>query len=341
MMTSRGNLTILSCESGRLFAERVVNALNEIVTQNVYSEKFRLKNTEEITFANGEIKTVINENIRGDDVYIIQLLDDPNSAKSVNDNLMSLFTAINAAYQSDAESITAVIPHFSYSRQERKKTREGITAKQIAMFIEVSGANRVITLDLHAEAIQGFFQNARMEDLHASRTLINYIKTKNHFTNPLVITGPDVGSAERARHYSKALGVEFAVVDKVRDYSKISAIESMRLVGDVEGKDVLIVDDMISTGGTLVNASKVLKEKGAEKIIALSSLPFFNGNAIEKLEKATTDKVIDKVIGTDAVFHGEAFVDQHDWYEEVSVAPLFAQVIYNINRKRSVSELLR
>jgi ribose-phosphate pyrophosphokinase len=340
-MSSRGALTILACDSGRQFAERVVESLNNIVTQSVYKEEYRLKGSDEIWFPNGELKTVINENIRGDDVYIIQLLDDPNSKKTINDNYFALFTAINAAYQSDAERITAVIPQFAYSRQERKKTREGITAKQIAMFLEGSGADRVITLDLHSEAIQGFFNRAKMEDLHASRTLINYIKKEKIFSNPLVVTGPDVGSAERARFYSKELGVEFAVVDKVRDYSRISTIESMRLVGDVEGKDVLIVDDMISTGGTLVNASRLLKDKGAERIVALCALPFFNGPAVERLSDAWEEKLLYAVVGTDAVFHGAEFIEKNPWYREVSIAPLFAQVIYNINRKRSVSELLR
>lgn len=340
-MTSRGALTLLACDSGKKFAGRVVDSLNNIVTQSVYKEKFRLKDSEEIWFPNQEIKTVINENVRGDDVYIIQLLDDPQSKKTVNDNLMALFTAINAAYQSDADSITAVLPQFAYSRQERKKTREGITAKQIALFLEASGADRVITLDLHSEAIQGFFNRAKMEDLHASRTLINFIRKEKIFKNPIVVTGPDVGSAERARFYSKKLGVEFAVVDKVRDYSKISSIESMRLVGDVQGKDVLIVDDMVSTGGTLVNAGMLLKEKGAEKIIALCALPFFNGPAIERLSQASKDKVIDMVVGTDAVLRDDKFFKENLWYKEVSIAPLFAQVIYNINKKRSVSELLR
>jgi len=340
-MSSRGAMTLLACESGRPFAERVVESLNNIVTQSVYKEQFTLKDTNEIWFPNGEIKTVINENLRGDDVYIIQLLDDPKSKKTINDNYFALFTAINAAYQSDADSITAVIPQFAYSRQERKKTREGITAKQIAMFLESSGADRVITLDLHSEAIQGFFNRAKMEDLHASRTLINFIKKEKLFTNPIVVTGPDVGSAERARFYSKKLSTEFAVVDKVRDYSKISEIESMRLVGDVDGKDVLIVDDMISTGGTLVNAAKLLKEKGAQKIVALCALPFFNGPAVERLQKAYDEKLFSAIVGTDAVFHGEGFIEKNSWYREVSVAPLFAQVIYNINRKRSVSELLR
>ena len=193
----RGALSIMACASGRPFAERIIQTLNEVLRQQGESSRIRLINTEEITFANGVLKTVIYENIRGDDHYIVQSMDDPQSDKSINDNLMSLLTAVNAAYQSDADSITVVIPQFPYSRQERKKTREGITAKQVAQFLEISGANRVITLDVHAEAIMGFFTTATMEDLHASHTLINYFK-KNYGSNNLVIVSADVGGAGQA-----------------------------------------------------------------------------------------------------------------------------------------------
>lgn len=341
-MATRGNLSIIACKSGLPLAQRIVHSLNESVSRNVYQVKFRLKESDEIVFANGEIKTVIHENVRGDDVYIIQAIDDPNSKQSVNDNLMSLLTAVNAAYQSDAESVTAVIPQFPYARQERRKTREGISAKQVAQFLEISGAHRVITLDIHAEAIQGFFNFAKLENLHASRLIINYLKeVLNLDTSNLVATGPDVGSAEKARFYSKELKCELAIVDKARDYSKASVVESMRLVGNVDGKDVLIIDDMIATGGTLINAAKLLKEKGANRIIAACSLPFFNSPCLDRIDKAYDEKLMDLVIGTDAVFWGESFAKQHPWYHEISVAPLFANVIYNINKKRSVSELLR
>ncbi|MCK5075212.1 MAG: ribose-phosphate pyrophosphokinase, partial [Calditrichia bacterium] len=260
-MASRGNLSIIACESGQQFAKRIVKNLNGLVSKNVFQVNFRLKESEEIKFPNGEIKSVIHENIRGDDVYIVQCIDDPNSKNSVNDNLLALLTAINAAYQSDAESVTAVLPHFPYARQERRKTREGITAMQVAQFIEISGAHRVITLDIHAEAIQGFFKFAKLENLHASRSIINYLRGDFDLDmSNLMVTGPDIGSADKARFYSKELRTGLAIVDKARDYSKVSEVESMRLVGDVDGKDVLLVDDMIATGGTLINASKLLKE---------------------------------------------------------------------------------
>ena len=336
----RGALSIMGCESGKELARRIVNHLNKISKPDAECPPLRITDTEEITFANGEIKTVINENIRGDDHYVVQCMDDPNSDKSINDNLMALLTAISAAHQSDADSITVIIPQYPYSRQERKKTREGITAKQIAQFIEVSGANRVITLDVHSEAIMGFFNQAKLEDLHASKTLIEHFQSKYNSSN-LIITSADVGGAEKARFYSKTLHTDLAIVDKARDYSKTSVVESMRLVGDVNGKDVLIPDDMISTGGTIVNGAKLLKDNGANNIYISCSLPFFNGDAVENLSKAYKDGLISRVIGTDAVMHGETFVRNNPWYDEVSIAPLFAKVISNINAKRSVSELLR
>ncbi len=337
---TRGELCLMSCASGLPLARRILNHLNKIIQQEKKVGQLEIIRSEEITFANGEIKTIIKDNIRGADLYIVQAIDDPQSPKSINDNLLALLTAINAAYQSDADSITVISPQFPYSRQERKKTREGITAKQIAAFMEMSGANRVITLDIHAEAIQGFFNRTKLEDLHASNTLIGYIR--KHFpTDNMVVAAADVGSAEKARYYSQRLQTDFAIVDKARDYSKSSVIESMRLVGNVRDKDILIPDDMIGTGGTIVNAAKLLRHHHARDIYAACSLPFFNPPALDVLQEAFTKGELKRVIGTDAVFWGEDFVKKTPWYVEVSIAPLFAQVIYNINNKRSVSALLK
>lgn len=336
----RGALSISACNSGVALAERIITALNNKIRAEGDSNIIKRIDTTEITFANGEIKSEINENIRGDDHYIVQCFDDPLSDKSINDNLMSLLSTLNAAYQSDADSITAVIPQYAYSRQERKKTREGITAKQVAQFIEISGADRVITLDVHAEAIMGFFTTATMEDLHASKTLIKHF-IDNYDSSNLVIVAPDVGGAEKARFYSKTLGTDLAIVDKARDYSKTSTVESMRLVGNVADKNILIPDDMVGTGGTMINAARLLKKEGAKNIYITCSLPFFNGHAAEILNKAFEEGLISRVIGTDAVFHGAEFIKKNKWFDEVSIASLFANVIYHINTKKSVSELLR
>ncbi len=341
-VANRGMLSVMACDSGRPFAERIVQELNNIAREEQLAPNHRLKYTTEVHFPNGEIKVVIEENIRGDDVYIVQAIDDPLSPHSVNDNLMALLTAVHAAYQSDADHITAVLPQFPYSRQERRKTREAITAKLVAGMLELAGAQRVITLDIHSEAIQGFFNQAKLEDLHASRVFIDYLHNIYRIDpTRVVVTSPDMGSAERARWYSKNLGTDLAIVDKARDYSRVSTVESMRLVGDVKGKEVLLVDDMIATGGTLINALRLLKEKGASKILVMVSLAFFSANAVEKLDRAYQEGLFDLVLGTDAVFHGKKFVDSTPWYKEISVAPLFARVIYNINQKRSVSELMK
>ena len=188
---NRGELCLMACESGKPLANRILHHLNKILITKKHDFEINMVESQEVTFANGEIKTIIEDNVRGADVYIVQSADDPNSKKSINDNLMALMTAINAAFQSDADSITVISPQYPYSRQERKKTRESLTAKQIASFMEISGAERVITLDIHAEAIQGFFNHARLEDLHASKTLISYMK--EHFPiNNLIVAAADV-----------------------------------------------------------------------------------------------------------------------------------------------------
>lgn len=336
---SRGRLSLIACDSGKGFAERIAKHLNDLIGEHATSCH---RASSEVFFSNMEVKTLIEDNIRGDDVYIVQCIDDPlnRHRRSVNDNLMALCTAIDAAYNADADRITAVIPQYPYARQERKKGRESITARQIATFLEASGADRVITLDIHAEPIEGFFRRGRFENLHASQTIISYLQRYEPIPD-LTVVSPDVGSVERARFYSRELKADLAVVDKTRDYSKPSMIESMRLIGNVEGRNILMADDMIATGGTIVNAARLLRENGAKKIYLACSMPYFNGTATEKLDKAYAEGIIEKVIGTDAVFHGEAFAKEHPWYKEVSVAELFAGVIYNINNRLSVSELLK
>ena len=343
----RGRLSMVACSSGKDFAGRIHDHLMEIKRREDGDSLPVLRDSEEIRFSNGEIKTVVHENIRGDDLYVVQCVDDPlrrgasdqTELRTINDNFVALLTALNAAYQSDAESITAVVPQFPYSRQERKKTREPITARLVANAIEDAGARRVITLDIHAEAIQGFFHRAILEDLHASGEFVAFFR-EHVSMDRLCVVAPDTGSAVMGRHYSNRFEADFAVVDKCRDYSKASVIEEMRLVGDVKDMQVILPDDMIGTGGTLINACRLLKDQGAAEIHVACSLPFFNDRAIDKLSAAHEEGLFEFVVGTDAVWHGPDFIAAHPWYREVSVAPLFARVIFNINRKRSVSELL-
>jgi len=339
-MDNRGRLSLIACGSGKVFAERVAVELDTIMRAEEGEPFTGLIDSSEIFFANREVKTVINESVRGDDVYVVQFFDDPESPRSVNDNLMALLTAINAAHQADAERITVVIPQFPYARQERKKARESITARQVCRFIEISGATRTITLDLHSPAIGGFFERATLDDLHASKPLNEYFKTIHNLQN-LTVVSPDVGSAERARTLSRALGCDMAICDKERDYSRPGTVKMVRLVGDVKDRDVLMVDDMIATGGSIIEAAATCKRLGARDIYLGCSLPFFNGNAIERLEAAYREGVFKLLMGTDSVPRGPAFMQSHPWYREVSVAPLLARVIFNINRRLSVSSLLR
>ncbi len=339
----RGKLSIIACNSGRKLAGRIAKHIREIYKNENHSKmdaNFPIISSEEMVFSNGEVKTVINEHIRGDDVYIIQCIDDPLSERTVNDNLMALLSAVDAAYQSDAENITVILPQYPYSRQERRKAREGITAKLVAEFLEIAGAKRVLTLDIHADAIGGFFSSAKLENFHASGEIIKYYKQNYEKEGDFVVVAPDVGSAERARYYAKIFKHEMAVIDKARNYAKMSAIESMKLIGEVKDSNVFVVDDMIATGGTILNACRLLKDEGAKDIYLACTFPFLNGNAVSKFENAYKEGLIKRVIGTDAVYRGEEFILEHEWYEEVSISELFAHVIYRINHKLSLSAIL-
>lgn len=338
-MQNRGRLRVISCDSGSVFASRLVAALSRLIAQEEGEIFPGLTRSRETFFANAEVKTVLEESVRGDDVYIVQCMDDPLSRRSVNDNLMALCTALDAAHQGDAECITAVVPQFPYARQERKKAREGITARQVARFMEISGADRVISLDVHAEAISGFFERSTLDNLRAVQVLLEYVKTFHSLEN-LTVVSPDIGSADRARFLSRQIGCAIAICDKERDYTQPGVVKSTRLVGEVRDRDVLMVDDMIATGGSIIEAALTCKRAGAKEVYLGCSHAFFNGDAVSKLEAAHKDGIFKLVMGTDAVVRGEAFQEAHPWYREVSVAPLFAQVLYNINRRKSVSALI-
>jgi len=340
MGADRGQLGIIACNSGLNFAEGVVEYLKDKYRDENHLERFRYIKTTETHFANGEIKTTIEEPIRGMDVYVIQLMDDPLNPGSTNDNLMALATAVNAAFNSDAGTITAVIPQFPNARQERRKGRESVTASMVASFVESCGAQRVLTVDIHAEAIAGFFQRTRLDNLHASRQLMDEMKERSLIDENTVVVAPDVGSAETARYYSRELKSEMALIVKERDYSKASTVVEARLVGDVKGKNAVIVDDMVATGGTLIAACEKLKEFGVKNIDVFCTFPFFNGSAVEKLDKAYKDGIIRSVTGTNAVWRGKEFSMNHAWFKEVDVTRLFAKVIYHINHMKSISNIL-
>lgn len=234
-------------------------------------------------FSDGEISVQITESVRGQDVFIIQ----PTCAPT-NDNLMELLIMIDALKRSSAKSINAVIPYYGYARQDRKAApRVPISAKLVADLLEAAGIHRIVTIDLHAAQIQGFF-NVPADNLFGSILFVNYIKSKN-LKNP-IIASPDIGGVARARQYADKLGYDLVIVDKKREKANVS--EVMNIIGDVKGKDVILVDDMVDTAGTLVKAAEALKQKGATSVMACCTHGVLSGPAYERVENGVLDELV-------------------------------------------------
>ena len=273
-------------------------------------------------FSDGEINVKITESVRGKDIYIIQ-----PTCKPTNDNLMELLIMVDAFKRSSANNINAVIPYFGYARQDRKAApRVPISAKLVANLLQSAGVNRVITMDLHAGQIQGFF-DIPVDNLYGSIVFYDYVKAKN-LKNP-IIASPDIGGVARARHFAEHLGLPLVIVDKKRERANES--EVMNIIGDVQDKSVIMVDDIIDTAGTMVKAADVLKKNGAISVIALGSHAVFSGNAIEKIENGALDEV--------AVSNSIPFENTSKKIKVLSVAPLFAEVMRRIYHNESVNSL--
>ena len=272
-------------------------------------------------FSDGEISVQISESVRGRDVFIVQSTGAPS-----NDNLMELLIMTDALRRSSAMSITAVIPYFGYARQDRKAApRVPITAKLVSDMIETAGVDRVVTMDLHAGQIQGFF-DIPVDNLYGSIAFENYIKSKN-LKNP-IIASPDIGGVARARYFAARLGLDMEIVDKRRE--KANVAEVMNIIGDVEGKDVIMIDDMVDTAGTMVKAATALKNKGATSVMACATHPVLSGKAYDNLENGELDELI--VTNT-------LVAKEHEKVSVLSVAPLFAEVIRRVYHNESVNSL--
>ena len=277
-------------------------------------------------FADGEVRAEIHENIRGKDAFVIQSTSTP-----VNDNVMELLVMIDALKRASARRITAVLPYFGYARQDRKTmSRAPISAKLMADLITTAGANRVLTVDLHAGQIQGFF-NIPVDTLIARPILVNDMR-KRIDTDNLVFVSPDAGGTERARSYAKKFDTEIAVIDKRRP--EPGASEVMNVVGDVENKQCIIVDDIIDSGGTLANAATALLEKGAIKVRAYIT----HGVLTPKADDKISDSDLTELIVTDSIkISRESTITQLRY---VTIAPLIGRAIVNVHNEESVSNLL-
>ena len=276
-------------------------------------------------FSDGEIQIEIRENVRDKDVFVLQ-----STCTPVNEHLVELLLMIDAFKRSSARRITAVIPYYGYARQDKKiAPRVPISAKLVADLIEVAGANRVITMDLHAGQIQGFF-NVPVDNLFAAPVLLQYIK--DNFKNDTVIVSPDAGGAERARAFAKRLDSLLAIIDKRRDAP--NKAEAMNVVGDVDGKIAIILDDMVDTAGTLTQAASALEERGASEIHACSAHAVLSGPAVERIN----DSAIQSLVVTDTIPLGDK-AKECGKIRVLSVARLLAEAIQRSHTGSSVSSL--
>ncbi|MCB9094809.1 MAG: ribose-phosphate pyrophosphokinase [Halobacteriovoraceae bacterium] len=282
-----------------------------------------------IKFANGEIYCEIEKNVRGADVFVIQ-----STIAPVNDNLMELLIMMDALKRASAASITAVIPHYGYSRQDRKvRPRTPISAKLVADLVTAAGASRVVTMDLHAGQIQGFF-NIPFDNIFASPVMLSYLR--NHLlrgNENFTCVSPDSGGVERVRHYAKKLGCDLAMIDKRRTAHNVA--KAFNVVGDIKGKDLIIVDDMIDTAGTLVEAARALKNAGSGKIYACATHGIFSGPAIERIQEC---EELEEVIITDTVPLSEAGRKVAK-IKVLSTADILSKAIHRTFNHDSVSSL--
>ncbi|MEF2146284.1 MAG: ribose-phosphate pyrophosphokinase [Desulfovibrionaceae bacterium] len=275
-------------------------------------------------FSDGEIRIEIGDNVRGDDVFVIQPMSTP-----VNFHLMELCIILDALKRASANRVTAVVPYYGYARQDRKVApRAPITAKLVADFLTTAGMDRIVTIDLHAGQIQGFF-NCPVDNLYAAPVLLDYLKK---IDDEIVIISPDAGGVERARAFAKHLNAGLAIVDKRRD--KPNQAQAMHVIGDVKGKLAILIDDMIDTAGTMCAGATVLLDNGAKDVMACATHPVLSGPAIQRLEES----VFTKVLVTDTI----PLTPEKQSCSKIqvlSVASLLAKAINNIHTESSVSVL--
>ena len=313
------NIVLISGNSNIGLAKKISELLNIPIADSIISK-----------FSDGEIRVKILENVRGKDVFIIQ-----STCPPVNDNLMELLIIIDAVRRASAGTITAIIPYFGYAKQEKKVSgREPITAKLVANLLTVAGANRVVTIELHAPAIQGFF-DIPVDNLQANNILIKALKDSGILDGDLsefVVLAPDAGSVIRSRIFAEKIGLPIAVMFKRRP--DIEEVESMEVVGDIMNKKVIIVDDMISTAKTLVKAANKIIALGAKEVYAVAVHPVFVSNAIKIIEESD----IKKVIVTDTIPLNDE-LKSNNKIIQVSVSELLSEVIKRIYLRKSISEL--
>jgi ribose-phosphate pyrophosphokinase len=308
-------MKIIAANSNRPLAEAIAAYLNLPVTNATIRR-----------FSDMECFVEIHENVRGEDVFVIQSTSYP-----ANDNLMELLVAMDALKRGSARRITAVLPYFGYARQDRKSgPRTPISAKLVANLITVAGADRVLTLDLHAGQIQGFF-DIPVDNLLAEPVFVRNIK-ENYDNGSLTMVSPDVGGVFRARAFAKRLDADLAIIDKRRERAGVS--EVMHVIGDVDGQDCILVDDIVDSGGTLCNAAVALMENGAKSVAAYTTHGVLSGGAVSRISSSP----FRKLVTTDSILQTEA-MRVSSTLEQLTIAPLIGEAMQRISEENSVSSL--
>ena len=308
-------MKIIACNSNRPLSEAIAAYL-----------KLPLTEASVRRFSDMECFVEIHENVRGEDVFIIQSTSYP-----ANDHLMELLVALDAVRRGSASRITAVMPYFGYARQDRKSgPRTPISAKLVANLITVAGADRVLTMDLHAGQIQGFF-DIPLDNLFAAPVFIRHIE-ENFDHDDLIMVSPDVGGVVCARAFAKRLGTDLAIIDKRRERAGVS--EVMHIIGDVKDRTCILVDDIVDSGGTLCNAAEALKEAGAKSVHAYITHGVLSGGAVSRVSSSPLESMVitDSILGTEAVRVASNI-------QQISIAPLMGEAIERISDARSVSSL--
>ncbi len=313
---ARGQLSIIAGRSNPKLASAIARSAGVDVTS-----------CDVRRYSDGELSVEIGENVRGHDVFVVQSTSTPG-----NDHLMELLMIMDALKRASAERITAVLPYFGYARQDRKpRPRVPITAKLVSDLIVTAGADRVLTMDLHADQIMGFF-NIPVDNLYARPVLLSYI-TEKYDGEDFCIVSPDAGGVSRARAYAKRLDATLAIIDKRR--SQPNEVAEMHVVGEVRDKLAIIVDDMVDTGGTLMKAADALLEHGAKKVLACCTHPVLTGQAKDRLPNSN----VKQVIVSDTIYHADLPSGAGSCFVKLSVAPLIGEAIRRIHDDDSVSVL--
>jgi ribose-phosphate diphosphokinase len=309
----------------KLFAGNATPELAKRISERLYTS---LGDATVGRFSDGEIQVQINENVRGSDVFIVQ-----STCSPTNDNLMELIVMVDALRRASAGRITAVIPYFGYARQDRRvrSARVPITAKVVADFLSSVGVDRVLTCDLHAEQIQGFF-DVPVDNVFGSPVLLHDIQKKTDLENPIVVS-PDIGGVVRARAIAKLLNdSDMAIIDKRRPKANVSQV--MHIIGDVAGRDCILVDDMIDTGGTLCKAAEALKERGAKRVFAYATHPVFSGSAVKNI----ANDALDEIVVTDTIPLSKE-INALGKVRALTLSGMLAEAIRRISNEESISAM--